>query len=85
MKMSPIDHKTRRWALLVMFSLATVVCATGAGCDNLEVQTVVLGGIQDLAVTLIDAFFLTLQPEEEGTPVTTTVSWIMDTANVWIC
>ena len=88
MKLSPIYCSTSRWALLVVFSLASLVFAGTVGCDNVEVQTVVLGGLQDLAVTLVDALFLTLQPEEETTPVTTTttpVTWIMDTANAWIC
>ena len=83
MKLSPINGRTSRWALLVMFSVAGLVFAGAVGCDNVEVQTVVLGGLQDLAVTMIDALFLTLQPEEESTPVT--VSWIMDTANTLIC
>jgi len=86
MKRSPTYYGTSRWALLVMFSLATVFFTTGAGCDNVEVQTVVLGGLQDLAVTLVDALFLTLQPEEETTPVTTTpVTWLMDTASARLC
>lgn len=83
MKLSPINSGTSRWALLVMFSLASFVFAGAAGCDNVEVQTTVLGGLQDLAVTMVDALFLTLQPQEEGTPVT--VSWLMDSANTLTC
>ena len=83
MRLGPTYRKTGRWILLVMFGLTSIVGAGVLGCDNVEVQTVVLGGIQDLAVTLIDAFFITLQPEEEVTPVT--VSGIMDTAHAKFC
>jgi len=83
MKLSPIHSRSSRWSVLVMFSLAVFVIAGAVGCDNPEVQTVLLGGIQELAVTLIDAFFITLEPIEEATP--TTVSWLMESANALMC
>jgi len=85
MKLGPIYRKTGLWALLVLFGLTSIISAGVLGCDNVEVQTVVLGGLQDLAVTLIDAFFITLQPEEETTTVTTPVTWLMDTAQSFVC
>ena len=83
MRLSPICRRTYYRSLLVMAGLAGIVFAGLLGCDNLEVQTVILGGLQDLANTMVDAFFITLQPEEEMTPVT--VSWIMDTVHSLSC
>jgi len=83
MRLSPICRRTYHRSLLVLAGLAGIVFAGLLGCDNLEVQTVILGGLQDLANTMVDAFFITLQPEEEVTPVT--VSWIMDTVHSLIC
>ena len=83
MRLGPIYRRTYHRGLLVMAGLSGIAFAGFLGCDNVEVQTVVLGGLQDLAGTLLDAFFITLQPEEELTPVT--VSWIVDTVHSLIC
>jgi len=70
MKVSPICRKMRR--KLRWMVGGSVVLPVLSGCDP-EIQTIVLGGLNDLAVTFVDALFLSLQPEGV-TPVTTMIT-----------
>ena len=72
MKLGPICQKSlnqARWifggAMLPFLS----------GCDT-EVQAVILGGLEDLATTLIGAFFLSVAPEETTTTTTQAITEI---------
>lgn len=59
--------RVMRWAFMVCSGtmLGTV------GCDNTQVQTAILGGLQDLAASLLDAFFILITPQPDNTtPVT---------------
>ena len=67
MKFSPICQKIYYKARWILYGGALLPVLSG--CDP-TVQTTVLGGLEDLATTLVSAFFLTLVPEEV-TPVTT--------------
>jgi hypothetical protein len=64
MTRSPIWQRIGRWAVMSLTASGGSMYLL-SGCDP-EVQGVVLSGFQDLAVTFVDAFFLTIQPEEEA-------------------
>ncbi|MHC4441996.1 MAG: hypothetical protein ACYTF1_25380 [Planctomycetota bacterium] len=67
MKLSPICKKVYNKARWILGGGAILPVLSGCEAD---VQTLVLGGLENLASTLVSAFFLTLAPEEV-TPVTT--------------
>ncbi len=59
--------RVMRW--LMVASSGTMLGV--AGCDNVQVQAAILGGLQDLAGSLLDAFFILITPTASNTtPVT---------------
>ena len=66
MKLSPICPRNRLRALLVLAAGMGLVLTPLGGCDPV-VQDVVLGGMNELAVTLVDAVFLMFQTDEATT------------------
>ena len=75
MKLSPIWKKIynkARW-----FLGAGAVLPVLSGCDT-DVQTLILGGFEDLATTLVSAFFLNLVPEETSTVTTQAIVEIIN-------
>lgn len=66
----PITQKDGFRGTWILALFAGLFLLGAVGCDNPEVQTVVLGGLQDFTTTLVDAFFIILAPEDSGgTPV----------------
>lgn len=65
-----------RRGFLALASMTGITCAELGGCDNTAVTSTVLSGLQDLAITLVEVFFIAIAPTEETvTPVTT---WLID-------
>lgn len=83
MRLRPTCRRTFYRGLLALAGTTGLLFQSVLGCDNTEVRTTILGGIQDLSVTLIDAFFISLTQDEDVTPVT--VSWLLDTAASILC
>jgi len=72
MKLSPICPRNRLRSLMVLAAGMCLVLSPLGGCDP-AVQDLVLGGMNQFAVTLVDAVFLMFQSDEATTtdvPVT---------------
>ena len=74
MKFSPICQKIYNKARWILCGGAVLPFLSG--CET-DVQTLILGGFEDLASTLISAFFLTLAPEETSTVTTQAITEIV--------
>ena len=61
-----LNSRKHRRSNLLLAGVA-VTLAMLVGCDNTEVQSVIVTGLNDLAVTLVDALFLTLSPVASAT------------------
>jgi len=75
MRLSPICRKIRNKARWILLSGGAVLPVL-SGCET-DVQTVILGGLEDLASTMISAFFLTIAPEETSTVTTQAITDIV--------
>ena len=67
MKLSPMCQKIYNKARWILGGGAVLPLLSG--CET-DVQTLILGGFEDLATTLVSAFFLNLAPEETSTVTT---------------
>jgi|GEM_PF-2795946 len=64
-----VCQRTYRRVFRLLAGTTGMTLAVLEGCDD-EVTTLIIGGFNELANTMIDAFFLTITPQE-STPVTT--------------
>ena len=85
MKRGPI-RKTLCWpALPALVALCGLFLLGTVGCDNPDVQNTIWQGLNDLAVSAVDAFFLAIKPSTTQTTTPVTVSWIAEAAGTVIC
>ncbi len=82
MKFGPIWQKMYHRGLLRMAAVTGVVTQLG-DCDNTEVTTAVLAGLNEFVVALVDAFFIAIRPIGDNTPPVTT--WLFDAAGSFLC
>jgi len=82
-----VKKRTIRWRIgptlcavaLLLFGGGTVTLTTG--CDT-EIATTMLGGLEDLSYTLLDAVFLSIENQiEESDTTSSTVTVTTDTTD----
>lgn len=63
MKLGSRTYRVKRWIAITGLCGGGMLFTPFSGCEP-AVQSTILGGLNDLSVTLVDAFFLTLAPTE---------------------
>jgi len=86
MKHGPIRKTLCRPGLVALVALCGLFLLGTVGCDNPDVQNTIWQGLNDLAVSAVDAIFLAIKPVTSTTTTTpVTVSWIAEAADTVIC